>query len=100
MQVNLVGFMDKHGAAAFMEQLWGLLLSAQATVGGVPAEVCISFHGYLLFQANCQISSLQRRRRSWRRNSSMIDDSRTRCDPVRTKGIRIVHKLQTHSTAG
>ena len=41
MQVNLVGFMDKHGAAAFMDQLWTLLLSAQQTVGGVPAEVSI-----------------------------------------------------------
>ncbi|GMK55292.1 hypothetical protein CspeluHIS016_0203480 [Cutaneotrichosporon spelunceum] len=38
MQVNLVGFMDKYGAAAFMDELWKLLLSAQATVGGVPAE--------------------------------------------------------------
>lgn len=43
MQVNLTGFMDKHGAAAFMSELWKLLLSAQATVGGVPAEVCSSF---------------------------------------------------------
>ena len=40
MQISLVGFMDKHGAAAFMEGLWPLLLSAQATVGGVPAAVC------------------------------------------------------------
>lgn len=39
MQVSLIGFMDKHGAAAFMEALWGLLISAQETVGGVPAEV-------------------------------------------------------------
>jgi serine/arginine repetitive matrix protein 1 len=39
MQVNLTGFMDKHGAAAFMSELWTLLLSAQKTVGGVPAEV-------------------------------------------------------------
>jgi serine/arginine repetitive matrix protein 1 len=39
MQVSLVGFMDKYGAAAFMDELWKLLLSAQATVGGVPAEV-------------------------------------------------------------
>ncbi|WVR04950.1 hypothetical protein IAU60_001962 [Kwoniella sp. DSM 27419] len=38
MQVSLVGFMDKHGAAAFMDALWSLLLSAQSTVGGVPAE--------------------------------------------------------------
>ncbi|WVN88948.1 uncharacterized protein L203_104163 [Cryptococcus depauperatus CBS 7841] len=38
MQVSLVGFMDKFGAAAFMDQLWKLLLSAQKTVGGVPAE--------------------------------------------------------------
>lgn len=35
--------MDKAGAAAFMEALWGLLISAQNTVGGVPAEVRISF---------------------------------------------------------
>jgi len=35
----MIGFMDKHGAAAFMEKLWTLLLSAQSTVGGVPAEV-------------------------------------------------------------
>ncbi|ORY32092.1 PWI domain-containing protein, partial [Naematelia encephala] len=39
MQVSLLGFMDKYGAAAFMEALWNLLLSAQNTVGGVPAEV-------------------------------------------------------------
>lgn len=39
MQVNLTGFMDKHGAAAFVSELWKLLLSAQDTVGGVPAEV-------------------------------------------------------------
>ncbi|ORX39606.1 hypothetical protein BD324DRAFT_614315 [Kockovaella imperatae] len=38
MQVSLVGFMNKYGAAAFMEALWTLLLSAQNTVGGVPAE--------------------------------------------------------------
>ncbi|TXT09157.1 hypothetical protein VHUM_02631 [Vanrija humicola] len=44
MQVNLVGFMDKYGAAAFVDELWKLLLSAQKTVGGVPAEVC-SFQG-------------------------------------------------------
>ena len=31
--------MDKYGAAAFMSSLWDLLLSAQKTVGGVPAEV-------------------------------------------------------------
>ena len=39
MQVNLTGFMDSYGAAAFMSELWKLLLSAQSTVGGVPAEV-------------------------------------------------------------
>ena len=39
MQVSLVGFMNKYGAASFMEALWTLLLSAQSTVGGVPAEV-------------------------------------------------------------
>ncbi|WWC69739.1 uncharacterized protein I206_103682 [Kwoniella pini CBS 10737] len=38
MQISLVGFMDKHGAAAFMDALWTLLLSAQNTIGGVPAE--------------------------------------------------------------
>ncbi|KAL7422075.1 hypothetical protein Q5752_002718 [Cryptotrichosporon argae] len=38
MQVNLIGFMDKYAAAAFMNELWNLLLSAQETVGGVPAE--------------------------------------------------------------
>lgn len=38
MQVALVGFMDKYGAASFVDELWKLLLSAQATVGGVPAE--------------------------------------------------------------
>lgn len=30
--------MNKYGAAAFMDELWKLLLSAQETVGGVPAE--------------------------------------------------------------
>jgi serine/arginine repetitive matrix protein 1 len=39
MQVNLTGFMDKYGSANFMDALWTLLLSAQQTVGGVPAEV-------------------------------------------------------------
>lgn len=39
MQVNLLGFMDKYGAAHFTETLWNLLISAQNTVGGVPAEV-------------------------------------------------------------
>jgi serine/arginine repetitive matrix protein 1 len=42
MQVNLLGFMDKYGAAHFMETLWKLLISAQETVGGVPAEVRLS----------------------------------------------------------
>ena len=41
MQVNLLGFMDKHGAAHFTELLWNLLISAQNTVGGVPAEVSL-----------------------------------------------------------
>lgn len=30
--------MDKYGAASFTSELWSLLLSAQETVGGVPAE--------------------------------------------------------------
>lgn len=30
--------MDKYGAASFTSELWRLLLSAQETVGGVPAE--------------------------------------------------------------
>jgi len=38
MQIALAGFMNKYGAAAFMDELWKLLLSAQKTVGGVPAE--------------------------------------------------------------
>jgi serine/arginine repetitive matrix protein 1 len=38
MQIALAGFMNKYGAAAFMDELWKLLLSAQQTVGGVPAE--------------------------------------------------------------
>jgi hypothetical protein len=41
MQVNLLGFMDKYGAAHFTETLWNLLISAQNTVGGVPAEVSL-----------------------------------------------------------
>jgi hypothetical protein len=47
MQVNLLGFMDKYGAAHFMEELWKLLLSAQETVGGVPAEVSFPFDAAL-----------------------------------------------------
>ena len=39
MQVNMLGFMDKYGAAHYCTELWKLLLSAQETVGGVPAEV-------------------------------------------------------------
>jgi len=42
MQVNLLGFMDKYGAAHFTETLWNLLISAQNTVGGVPAEVSLT----------------------------------------------------------
>lgn len=39
MQVSLLGFMDKYGAAHFMEELWTLLLSAQTSPGGIPAKV-------------------------------------------------------------
>ena len=39
MQVNLSGFMDKISSSYLVEELWKLLLSAQETVGGVPAEV-------------------------------------------------------------
>lgn len=31
--------MDSYGAASFTSELWTLLLSAQETVGGVPAAV-------------------------------------------------------------
>jgi serine/arginine repetitive matrix protein 1 len=52
MQVNLLGFMDKYGAAHFTETLWNLLISAQNTVGGVPAEVSLPtpFEVVLTFQ--------------------------------------------------
>jgi len=63
MQVNLTGFMDSYGAAAFMSELWKLLLSAQNTVGGVPAEVST-----FCFPENMLMYSLLRRRRqSWRK---------------------------------
>ena len=39
IQINLGGFMDSYGAASFTSELWTLLLSAQETVGGVPAAV-------------------------------------------------------------
>jgi len=52
MQVNLLGFMDKYGAAHFTETLWNLLISAQNTVGGVPAEVSplVPLRSMLIFQ--------------------------------------------------
>lgn len=53
MQVSLVGFMDKYGAAAFMDALWKLLLSAQKTVGGVPVEV----HFLSLFSSTERINA-------------------------------------------
>jgi serine/arginine repetitive matrix protein 1 len=53
MQVNLLGFMDKYGAAHFMETLWNLLISAQNTVGGVPAEVCGPSLPYPLLHEGC-----------------------------------------------
>jgi serine/arginine repetitive matrix protein 1 len=39
IQINLGGFMDSYGAASFTSELWTLLLSAQETVGGMPAAV-------------------------------------------------------------
>ncbi|KAI8982966.1 hypothetical protein BDB01DRAFT_723314, partial [Pilobolus umbonatus] len=36
MQINLTGFLHKH-SASFMSELWTLLLSAQDSIGGIPA---------------------------------------------------------------
>ncbi|WWC61434.1 uncharacterized protein I303_104018 [Kwoniella dejecticola CBS 10117] len=55
MQISLVGFMDKHGAAAFMDALWHLLLSAQKTIGGVPAEFIEAKKKELQAQQNAQM---------------------------------------------
>jgi hypothetical protein len=44
IQINLGGFMDSYGAASFTSELWTLLLSAQETVGGVPAAVSPTIH--------------------------------------------------------
>jgi hypothetical protein len=63
MQVNLLGFMDKYGAAHFTESLWNLLISAQNTVGGVPAEVSNPF---LLGEMMLMSSSSRQRRRRFR----------------------------------
>ncbi|KAH9380958.1 hypothetical protein HPB48_008177 [Haemaphysalis longicornis] len=39
MQINLTGFLNGKNARDFMGDLWTLLLSAQETVGGIPAEI-------------------------------------------------------------
>lgn len=39
MQINLTGFLNGKNARDFMGELWSLLLSAQETVGGIPAEI-------------------------------------------------------------
>ena len=36
MQINLTGFLNQH-SATFMNELWNLLLSAQNSIGGIPA---------------------------------------------------------------
>jgi serine/arginine repetitive matrix protein 1 len=38
MQISLGGFLTPENAAEFMLRLWKLLLSAQASHGGIPAE--------------------------------------------------------------
>ncbi|CAN7938755.1 unnamed protein product [Ixodes hexagonus] len=38
MQINLTGFLNGKNARDFMGDLWTLLLSAQESVGGIPAE--------------------------------------------------------------
>ncbi|EEC15776.1 serine/arginine regulated nuclear matrix protein, putative, partial [Ixodes scapularis] len=38
MQINLTGFLNGKNARDFMGDLWVLLLSAQESVGGIPAE--------------------------------------------------------------
>jgi serine/arginine repetitive matrix protein 1 len=76
MQVSLTGFMDKHGAAAFMSDLWKLLLSAQDTVGGVPAEVSCHRYDVCVHAADSTSLSL-RKRPSWKRLSGRADQTQT-----------------------
>ena len=38
MQMNLTGFLHSKYARIFLQELWDLLLSAQETVGGIPAK--------------------------------------------------------------
>ena len=37
MQINLTGFLNGKNARIFMQELWGLLASAQENIGGIPA---------------------------------------------------------------
>ena len=36
MQMNLTGFLNGKNARIFMQELWGLLTSAQENIGGIP----------------------------------------------------------------
>ena len=39
MQINLTGFLNSKNALKFMEELWELLLSAQANPTGIPDQI-------------------------------------------------------------
>jgi serine/arginine repetitive matrix protein 1 len=89
MQVALVGFMDKYGAAAFVDELWKLL-SAQKTVGGVPAEVC-SLLSFML-PADTSSSSPPRRQNSKKHREGPVDNEaqmRARVDSMRDGPRRV-----------
>jgi serine/arginine repetitive matrix protein 1 len=38
MQMNLTGFLNGKNARIFMQELWGLLASAQENIGGIPSS--------------------------------------------------------------
>lgn len=38
MQINMTGFLNGRNARQFMDELWALLLSAQESESGIPAE--------------------------------------------------------------
>lgn len=37
MQINITGFLQSKNAREFMKELWGLLVSAQENIGGIPS---------------------------------------------------------------
>jgi serine/arginine repetitive matrix protein 1 len=38
VQINLTGFLERN-TGTFMRELWGMLISAQSNIGGVPSSI-------------------------------------------------------------